>query len=682
MITKIRALLKKYWYIGGLAVIIAIYLIFFRTKVTPIATDQVYTVTTHNIQEAVQAVGEVSLLHEQQLAFGIGWTVRKVNVSIGDHVRKWQVLAEIDASKQKNQIAQARKNYEIAVTKLNQIQWWGKESTLLQLQNEIQQNQLKLTELAKDIPLTQVQTSNSASKTQNQITDTKNQIILLQNKQNIILSEIKALQLSQWTDGSKTVQINLTTFNTAKDLIQTTIAKAQDASATFDMIYGITTANLNARDRTFLGAKNFGLKQQWASSASQVIGLFDEVNAIDYKSITSSEQGIAQLTTTIDKLITLMSQVQSLASSTNDLLKNWSVVWGDLTDSRLSQYESKMDSLSSLSDSLLSSLQNKKKELLTTDSSQLTDLKNSNSLENKQAELLQNSKELSGQVATLNELQSSLQEQQLSQDYQIIQKTNEQQNLSGQINLLQTQVTEQKSYGGQTKYDVIKAQQDLELQRLQIEQAEISLKDYQLVAYEDGVVIDFDFSVGENLTASATSNLMTVGIPGKYQIELSLDQIDVIKLKQGMEASIILNALPWVTFTGIVDKIGMIPTKANNVNSYKVTISFDNQDRTLVSGMIGTVTIVTQHKDNVLAVPVTAVIYSGTQWYVSIYQSWDTSAMTRSKKIDVGMSDATMIEIGSWLRIGEKVLKVAKNITSATESKFWPPGARGGWWPQ
>jgi hypothetical protein len=72
MMANILRLLKKYWYIGSIAAIMMIYLIFFRTKVIPITADQVYTVATHNIQEAVQAVGEVSLLHEQQLSFGIG----------------------------------------------------------------------------------------------------------------------------------------------------------------------------------------------------------------------------------------------------------------------------------------------------------------------------------------------------------------------------------------------------------------------------------------------------------------------------------------------------------------------------------------------------------------------------------------------------------------------------------
>lgn len=665
--------IKKYWYIWAIWCTIAVYLIFFRTKTVVISTDQVHTVATHTIQESIQAVWEVSLLHEQQLAFGVGGTIKKINVSIGDSVKKWQVLAEIDASKQKNQIAQAKKNYEISLTKLEQIKNWWKESTLLQLQNEIQQNQLKLNELSKDIPLTTIQASNSVNKIENQITDTKNQIILLENKKKIILGEIEALKLSQWTDGTKTTQINLTTFNTAKDLIQSSLAKAQDASSFFDVVYGVSIVNTNARDRTFLWAKNFSLKQQWSTNTSQLMWLFDKANTVDYKSIAASEQGITQITSLINDIIVIMSNIQSLSSSTNDLLKNYSVVWGDLTDSRLNQYESKMDSLSSSSESMLNSLQSKKKELLTTDSTQLTDLKNSNSLESKQAELLQNGKDLSWQLTTLSELQATINEQKLSQDYQIIQKTNEQQNLSGQITLLQTQVTEQKNYGWQTKYDVIKAQQDLELQRLQIEQAELSLNDYQLVAYEDGVVIDFDFSVGENMTVSDTNNIMTIGIPGQYQVELSLDQVDVIKLTKDMEATISLNALPDVIFTGKVDKIGMVPTKSNNVNSYKVTISFDNQSRTLVSGMIGTVTVITKQKDNTIAVPITAVIYSGTQWYVSMYQSWDTTTMTRSKKIEIGMSDATMIEISSWLRLGEQILKVAKDISWPTESKFWPP---------
>jgi multidrug resistance efflux pump len=44
-----------------------------------------------------------------------------------------------------------------------------------------------------------------------------------------------------------------------------------------------------------------------------------------------------------------------------------------------------------------------------------------------------------------------------------------------------------------------------------------------------------------------------------YQITISLDQIDIIKIRDGMRSSIVLDAFPDMTFSGIVTKVSASP---------------------------------------------------------------------------------------------------------------------------
>lgn len=44
-----------------------------------------------------------------------------------------------------------------------------------------------------------------------------------------------------------------------------------------------------------------------------------------------------------------------------------------------------------------------------------------------------------------------------------------------------------------------------------------------------------------------------------YQITLSLDQIDIVKIAPGMRAMISLDAFPGETYTGIVTRVSAVP---------------------------------------------------------------------------------------------------------------------------
>lgn len=664
--------MKKYWYILLLIIGIGLYFVF-KKWTEPISIDQIYTVGRQSITDSIQAVGEVRLLNEQNLSFTIWWIIDKVYVKIWDEIKVWKVLAEISSAKQRNQIAQAQKSYEISTNRLNQLQWWWKESTLLQLQNDIQQNQLKLNELDLQIPLIKLQISNNITNNNDLIVEGENQIALLIKKQQVIKNEIEEIKLRQWDDWEKTIEINRTAVNIAKDDIQSIWIRLNEYTSLFDSIYGISLAKKNERDRLYFWARN---SQLLTDSENKVFYLLWEVSQLNFLQLNilgATTWDIDAIIAMNDTLIAVIGKVQTLASQTQDIIQNRSLEAWDFTAVRSNEYQSQMSTILLWSSTSILNQQNNKKVLLTMDSEQLTDIKNNNTLQNKELELQENKKQLVIQQSTLNQLVLNNQQLTLDKTYQVTQQTNTQKTLASQIQLLQVQNTEQKNYNWGTKYDVAQARQELELQRLQIQQAQLTLKDYQLIAYEDGTIIDFDFKVGENLAISAKNNYITIGTPRQYQVELMLDQVDVIRLKEWMTAQIALNAITDTTFTGTIMKISTVPIKENNVNSYKVTVVFDNADRMLVSGMIGTVTINMQTKDDVVAVPLTSIVYSGSQWFVTLYQSWDTLDTVKPQAVKVWVSNLLWIEIVSWLRQWQQILTIGKNTSWQAQATFGPP---------
>lgn len=669
---SIRGFTKKYWYILLLVIGIGLYFIL-KKWVEPISLDQVHTVGRQSITDSIQAVGEVRLLNEQNLSFTIWWIIDKVYVTIGDEVKVWKVLAEISSAKQRNQIAQAQKSYEISNNRLNQLQWWWKESTLLQLQNDIQQNQLKLNELDQQIPLIKLQISNNITKNSDQIVEVENQIALLGKKQQVIQNEIEEIKLRQWDDWEKTIEINRTAVNIAKDDIQSIWIRLDEYTSLFDSIYGVSLVKKNEWNRLYFWARNNQVLADSEDKARDLLSEISQLNIWQLTNLTASTWDIDAIIAMNDSLIAVISKVQTLASQTQDIIQNRSLEAWDFTAVRSNWYQSQMSAILSWSSASILNLQNNKKALLTMDSEQLTDIKNTNTLQNKELELQENKKQLVIQQSTLNQLVLTNQQLTLDKTYQVTQQTNTQKTLASQIQLLQVQNTEQKNYNGGTKYDVAQARQELELQRLQIQQAQLALKDYQLIAYEDGTIIDFDFKVGENLAISAKNNYITIGTPRQYQVELMLDQVDVIRLKEWMTAQIALNAITDTTFTGTITKISTVPIKENNVNSYKVTVVFDNADKMLVSGMIGTVTINMQTKDDVIAAPLTAIVYSGSQWFVTLYQSWDTLDTVKLQAVTVWVSNLLWIEIVSWLKQWQQILSIGKNTSWQAEAVFGPP---------
>ena len=135
--------------------------------------------------------------------------------------------------------------------------------------------------------------------------------------------------------------------------------------------------------------------------------------------------------------------------------------------------------------------------------------------------------------------------------------------------------------------------------------AETNFRYTKIVSPVDGVVVSRNVDVGQTVAASFTTpTLFTIAQDlTKMQIDTSVDEADIGKIKVGQNVEFNVDAYPENTFQGVVDQIRIAPITVQNVVTYDVVIKVDNADLRLKPGMTANVTIVVVSKDSVLKIP-------------------------------------------------------------------------------
>lgn len=140
--------------------------------------------------------------------------------------------------------------------------------------------------------------------------------------------------------------------------------------------------------------------------------------------------------------------------------------------------------------------------------------------------------------------------------------------------------------------------------RAQLHQAEVNLNYTTIVSPTDGTVISRAVDVGQTVAASFQSpTLFTIAQDlTKMQVDTSVAEADVGKLKPQMAATFTVDAYPNDKFKGVVRQIRNAPQTVQNVVTYDAVIDVDNTDLRLKPGMTANVTFVYAEKQDVLKV--------------------------------------------------------------------------------
>ena len=173
--------------------------------------------------------------------------------------------------------------------------------------------------------------------------------------------------------------------------------------------------------------------------------------------------------------------------------------------------------------------------------------------------------------------------------------------------LFEQKVIAQADYD-QSLSDYETAKANLRSGKSALNRAMINLKYATIVAPVSGVVVSRNVDVGQTVAASfSTPTLFSIANDlTKMQVQASIDEADIGKVKVGQEVTFTVDAYDDQVFDGSVRQIRLQPTVTQNVVKYTVIITVPNPDLKLMPGMTANITIKIQEVKDVMKVAASA----------------------------------------------------------------------------
>jgi len=153
--------------------------------------------------------------------------------------------------------------------------------------------------------------------------------------------------------------------------------------------------------------------------------------------------------------------------------------------------------------------------------------------------------------------------------------------------------------------EVRTAQAVVQQRAAQVATARVDLSRTEIRAPVDGVVIKRSVDVGQTVAASLQAPELFVIAKDlrDMQVDTSIDEADVGRVKPGLRATFTVDAFPGRQFAGEVRSVRKAAQNVQNVVTYIAIISANNDRGELLPGMTANVRIVTDTRDSVLKVP-------------------------------------------------------------------------------
>ncbi|MCX7168229.1 MAG: efflux RND transporter periplasmic adaptor subunit [Rhodocyclales bacterium] len=139
----------------------------------------------------------------------------------------------------------------------------------------------------------------------------------------------------------------------------------------------------------------------------------------------------------------------------------------------------------------------------------------------------------------------------------------------------------------------------------QLAQARIDLERTAIKAPVDGIVVKRSIEPGQTVAASLQSPELFVIAKNltDMQVETSIDEADVGRIRVGQKASFTVDAFPGRNFEGEVKQVRKAATVVSNVVTYTVVVSAANPELNLLPGMTANVRVITAQKEKALKLP-------------------------------------------------------------------------------
>ena len=195
-----------------------------------------------------------------------------------------------------------------------------------------------------------------------------------------------------------------------------------------------------------------------------------------------------------------------------------------------------------------------------------------------------------------------------------------------------------------------------------------------------------DDAAGETDTGDTTRTVIfTQSADEKMAVTVSVDERDILSLREGQTAQVTLDAIENETFEGTVTEIRTLSdTSGNGVTKYSAIVELAKTGQ-MLTGMNASVTVTVSESSDCLVIPEEALHEYGNR--VTVYTAYDesTGELSGETEVSTGVSNGTQVEITEGVSEGDTVYyHVSADDMSGMDTPFMmtapgdAPGDAGG----
>lgn len=605
---KLRSTQKKYVIGWGIALAVVVwYLLFWWGSSTTQQSTIVGKVRTGNIQDTIKIVWHAELTEEQKIRFNQLGKVSGVHVRVGDKVQRGDLIATLDQTTALNSIKQAQLDLQNANLKLQQIKEGDQEDAIQQAQDNLDALNRKFDVAKKEYDLLLQEEEKLNTDKQDDIDHLYDKDALLQK----IMLEIKD-----------------------------SIAESRKSVENVDSIFGVTDAyktynpnriNISARDNTLKDATEAAVYKSYQA-------ITDVENWY-----THNTSGTGDIDAGLEVSEKAQVIVYDLLDTAYNALEN-SVVWVELPQSTLDQYQSQVSSDRSKAKSELNTIISFQEQLSTdTDISDIEyDYKKQ--LDNQKLQEASKQNDIASIMADIEAAKKSLQD---AQD-------------------------------GDNKIEIEIQQNSIESAAINVENKTKELENLQITSPIDGTIRKIDFKVGDNLT-NDEEMYVYIENPNLVQVSALVDQIDIVKMKVWQTVDVVFDSYTNQPLTGYLQEIDTSPDETAGVVSYAITVTLDKWDLKIYDGMTAKMKVIIAEKNNILVLPTQFIQEENGKAFVLI----QNGKIGKKTPITIWLETSTEAEIVKWLQAWDTVMRyitaTANKAAAPTVFGAGAPRGAGGW---
>lgn len=152
----------------------------------------------------------------------------------------------------------------------------------------------------------------------------------------------------------------------------------------------------------------------------------------------------------------------------------------------------------------------------------------------------------------------------------------------------------------------------------------------------------------------APVELMSVVPQDELTVTITVDELDILSVRKGMEATVTLDALPGRSYSGTVTEINTAGENAGGSTKYTATVTLARESN-MLAGMNASCLLTVDSFGDVLTIPSEAIACEGGKQIVYTGCDEKNGVLLNPVEVETGVSDGIVVEILSGLSEGDTI---------------------------